>query len=111
MSPEEVEVFYLAKALFINTGYIDCSLQIKAIPWKPQLQHSLTMGNICRWPKYLQHQFDLIFSLPQGPGFLIIHTILVLLLAAKILVNYFPPKGNAGTDSREAKSTQIILDV
>lgn len=42
MNPEEVEVFSLAKALPINTGYTDCSLQIKAIPWKPQLQHSLT---------------------------------------------------------------------
>ena len=31
--------------------YVDCSLQIKAmqtIPWKPQLQHSLTTGNVCQ---------------------------------------------------------------
>lgn len=51
MNPGEVEMFSLAKALPINTGYTDCSLQIKAmqeIPWKPQLQHSFTMGNICQ---------------------------------------------------------------
>lgn len=48
MNPEEVEVFSLSKALPINTGYTDCSLQIKAIPWKPQLQHSLTMSDICQ---------------------------------------------------------------
>lgn len=101
MNPEEVEEFSLAKALSINTGNTDCSLQIKTIPWKSQLQHSLLWVTFAKWLKCLPHQFDFILTLPQGSGFLIIHSIHVLLLAAKILVNYFPPKGNAGTDGRE----------
>lgn len=51
LNPVEVEVFSLAKALPIKAGYVDCCLQIKAmqtIPWKPQLWHSLTTGNVCQ---------------------------------------------------------------
>jgi len=81
-------------------------MQCRQFPRNPSYSIPLLRVMFAKCLKCLHRQFDLILISPQGSGFLIIHTVHVLLLAAVILVNYFSPKGNAGWHSWQTSQLQ-----
>lgn len=110
----EVEVFSLAKALPINRGYVDCSLQIKAmqtIPWKAQLQHCLTTRNVCQvtqvstLPVWFHSYFTPGLWLPDYPY------CSRAAFSSNSLGQLFLSKRKCWHSWQTANSRQIILDV